>query len=493
MTQRKELLLLLAGDFLALNAAWFVFYWLRVDSGWFIFRHLAPSDVTPTLLPQTALALYFFWMVLFVFFGLYRPWYVRAPFDEIITILKTLGVGTILLAIFMWWDPSNTFTPSANDPRLLGLTYWCIMAIFCISVRSLIRYGQRRLLESGVGTRPSIVIGDPEKARDLAARVAHYPRLGYNVIGFVHASSNGSAKGPLSLTIQQRNGKPDHKPKPKEIPFLGTTKDLESVIDSYGVKEVLIALGSDEHDKLIDVIARASKSNAGLKIVPDLYDIVSGQARAREIYGFPLIDVNPVLLRPWEEAAKRTLDVAVSLLLITFGSPILLATAVAIKLTSSGPLIYSQERVGKEGRRFRIYKFRSMYVNSEKGGPQWASKNDPRVTPLGRFLRKSHLDELPQLWNVLRGDMSLVGPRPEREFFVKQLVEEIPYYNRRHRVRPGVTGLYQAMVDKYDENIDDVRQRVKYDLMYIESMSFRLDVKILFRTGYMMLRGKGQA
>ncbi|HEY3874134.1 MAG TPA: sugar transferase, partial [Candidatus Kapabacteria bacterium] len=265
------------------------------------------------------------------------------------------------------------------------------------------------------------------------------------------------------------------------------------LIDRHGVKEVLIAMGTNEHEKLIDVIARASKSNAGLKIVPDLYDIVSGQARAREIYGFPLIDVNPVLLRPWEAAAKRTLDVGVSVLMIAIGSPIILATALAVKFTSSGPIIYSQERIGKEGRTFRIYKFRSMFVNAEKGVPQWASKNDPRVTPVGKFLRKSHLDELPQLWNVMKGDMSLVGPRPEREYFVKQLVEEIPYYNRRHRVRPGVTGLYQAMIDKYDENIDDVRQRVKYDLMYIESMSFRLDVKILFRTGYMMLKGKGQA
>ena len=492
MTRRKEFLLLIVGDFFALNAAWLAFYWLRVDSGWFLF-HRGPSDLTPALLPQTSLLLYLFWMVLFVFFGLYRPWYVRAPFDEIVTILKTLGVGTIILSILIWWDPFDTLSPSANDPRILGLTYWIITVIFCIGIRSLIRYGQRRLLESGVGTRLSIVVGDPEKARDLAARVAHYPRLGYEVIGFVHPSSNGSVANLKAFSIEQRNGKRGHTPKFREVPNLGTIENLEAIIDKHSIKEVLIALGSDEHEKLIDVIARASKSNVGLKIVPDLYDIVSGQARAREIYGFPLIDVNPVLLRPWEEAAKRTLDITVSLLMIVLGSPILLATAIAVKLTSKGPLIYSQERVGRDSKRFRIYKFRSMFVNAEKAGPQWASKNDPRVTPLGRFLRKSHLDELPQLWNVLKGDMSLVGPRPERDFFVQKLVEEIPYYNRRHRVRPGVTGLYQAMVVKYDENIDDVRQRVKYDLMYIESMSFRLDVKILFRTGYMMFRGKGQA
>jgi exopolysaccharide biosynthesis polyprenyl glycosylphosphotransferase len=485
------------GDFFALNFAWIAFYWLRTGSGWFIFHHVH-TDITPDQLPLTALWIYAFWMIMFVFFGLYRPWYVRAPFDEIVTILKTLGVGTILLSVVMWWDPTNTMSATPNDPRVLGLTYWVITAALCVGIRSLIRYGQRRLLESGVGTRPSIIIGDFEKAKDLAARVAHYPRLGYDVVGFV-STKNGHeiVAGSESFTIEQRNGRSKRRRKTaanfREVTLLGSTEELEHVIDQLGVKEVLIALGSNEHDKLIDVIARASKSNAGLKIVPDLYDIVSGQARAREIYGFPLIDINPVLLRPWEEAAKRTLDIVVSSLIIVLGSPVWLATAVAIRLTSKGPLIYSQDRVGKEGRHFRIYKYRSMYINAEAGGPQWASKNDPRVTPLGRFLRKSHLDEVPQFWNVLRGDMSLVGPRPEREFFVRQLIQDIPYYNRRHKVRPGITGLYQAMIDKYDENIDDVKQRVKYDLMYIESMSFRMDVKILFRTAYMMLRGKGQA
>ncbi len=494
MTQRRELFYLVIGDFFALNLAWVFFFFLRVDSGVFVLRQGVHPNVSAEALPESALLLYMFWMVFFVFFGLYRPWYVRAPFDEIITILKTLGVGTILLSVLMWWDPSNTLSTSANDPRVLGLTYWLITAALCVSVRSLIRYVQRRLLESGVGTRRSIIIGDIEKSRDLAARVAHYPRLGYDVIGFVSPIAyQTDDNSPVRFSVEQRSGRGLKHRTPKEVPLLGRTEDLETVIDQFGVKEVLIALGSDEHDKLIDVIARASKSNAGLKIVPDLYDIVSGQARAKEIYGFPLIDINPVLLKPWEEAAKRTMDVVISLIMIILGSPVWIATAIAIGVTSKGSLIYSQERVGREGKFFRIYKFRSMYVNSEEGGPQWASKNDPRVTPIGIFLRKSHLDEVPQLWNVLKGDMSLVGPRPEREFFVKQLIREIPYYNRRHRVRPGVTGLYQAMIDKYDENIDDVKQRVKYDLMYIESMSFRLDVKILFRTAAMMMRGKGQA
>jgi exopolysaccharide biosynthesis polyprenyl glycosylphosphotransferase len=241
------------------------------------------------------------------------------------------------------------------------------------------------------------------------------------------------------------------------------------------------------------VIGRAARSNTGLKIVPDLYDIISGQARTREIYGFPLIDINPELQRPWEETAKRALDISASLGILLIFSPIWTLIALCVKSTSKGPIIYSQERVGKNGKHFRIYKFRSMMANSESKGPVWAARNDPRVTPIGKFLRKSHVDEVPQFWNVLRGDMSLVGPRPERPHFVELLSAEIPYYQRRLKVRPGVTGLFQATDYKYDESIDDVKNKLKYDLMYIESMSFRLEVKILFKTFFRIIRWKGQA
>ena len=489
MSRRKELWALLIGDFLAINAAWYLYFFLRVNSGWFVTA--ANSDIQTEAMPGASLLIYLFWMVVFSFFGLYRSWYVRAPFDEVITLLKTLSVGTIFLGVAVFWDPlSSVYSPTHNDPRILTLLYFAVVVILVIGIRSLIRLAQRRLLEVGVGRRPSLIIGPPKRAHDLAQRVEHYPRLGYEIVGYVLPKMGKVSDPPTEkLFIEIKKGKPGM----KEIPLLGSTDELERLIDEKGIKEVLIALGSNEHEALLDVLVRASKSNAGVKIEPGLYDIVSGQARTREIYGFPLIDINPVLLRPWEEAAKRLLDVVVSATVLILGSPIWIFTGLLVKVTSKGPAIYSQERIGRDGKPYRIYKFRSMRTDAETGGPQWASKNDPRVTALGRFLRKSHLDEVPQFWNVFKGDMSLVGPRPEREFFVKKLIEEIPYYNRRHKVRPGITGLYQAMVDKYDENLDDVRMRVKYDLMYIESMSFRLDVKILFRTAYMMLKAKGQA
>jgi exopolysaccharide biosynthesis polyprenyl glycosylphosphotransferase len=468
---------LLAGDCIAINSAWVLFYLLRNTSGFF---YTNVTNINPAHVLNSSIIIYSFWLVAFLVFGLYRQWYVRPIFDEIITILKTLGVGTLLMLLFIFWDPMSDqdIQPTRNDPRILGLLYFAILSACVISLRLVVRFSQRRLLESGYGRRTSIILGEKEKVIELAQQVFLYPRLGYDVVGYV--SPNGKGDEVISVSG-------------KYIKRLGESKDIENIIDEYRIGEVLITLGSGEHDKLLDIVGRASRSNAGLKIVPDLYDIISGQARTREIYGFPLIDINPELQRPWEETAKRTLDIVVSTSVLIIGAPIWLLTAMLVKLTSPGPVIYSQERVGKNGESFRIYKFRSMRTDSETSGPVWAVKNDPRVTAFGKFIRKTHLDEIPQFWNVLRGDMSLVGPRPERPHFVKLLSEEIPYYRRRLKVRPGVTGLFQAMEYKYDESIDDVKNKLKYDLMYIESMSFRLDIKIIFKTAFRMLRGKGQA
>jgi exopolysaccharide biosynthesis polyprenyl glycosylphosphotransferase len=477
MSRRKELLLLVLGDFIAINAAWIVFYWLRFYSGWFA---KTASDFDVQHVVEGSLFVFIFWMIAFVFFGLYRSWYVRPIFDEIITVLKTFAFGTLAFMIIQLWNPFEAYdkTPIRNDPRIIGLLYFIILSSLGISGRLIVRYAQRRLLESGIGQRVSLIIGNGTKASELAHNLLKAKQLGYNVIGFIPTNGSTSPSEEFSRA---------------DLSVLGKYDEMESVIKKKKISEVLIALNSGEHETLLDIIGRLTAVNVGLKIVPDLYDIISGQARTREIYGFPLIDINPEIMRPWEEAAKRTMDIVASSLILIIGLPLWFLVALGVKLSSHGPAIYSQGRMGKNGVVFKIYKFRSMAIDAEKDGPQWAQKNDPRVTTFGKFIRKVHLDEVPQFWNVLRGDMSLVGPRPEREFFVEQLSKEIPYYRRRLKVRPGITGLFQAMVYKYDENLDDVRNKLKYDLLYIESMSFRLDLKILFRTSYMMFRGKGQA
>jgi len=262
------------------------------------------------------------------------------------------------------------------------------------------------------------------------------------------------------------------------------------VTPRHDIREALIAVDAAEHERLLQIVTRCSAFNIGVKIVPDLYEIISGLAKTNAIYGFPLIDVSPQLMKPWEEGAKRLIDLAVAALVLVVGLPVWLLVALAIKIDSRGPVLYRQERVGMDGKRFRIIKFRSMIADAEKAGPQWAAKIDPRITNVGFILRKLHLDEIPQVWNVLRGEMSLVGPRPERPVFVEELSREIPLYPRRLRVRPGVTGWAQVK-HKYDESIEDVRKKVQYDLYYIENMSLRMDMKIIFSTVSHMLLGKG--
>jgi len=238
-------------------------------------------------------------------------------------------------------------------------------------------------------------------------------------------------------------------------------------------------------------IFKVENKGIGLKIVPDLYEILSGQARTSQLYGIPLIDIMPELMPEWEKKIKRISDITISLFILILSLPLSFLVSILIKLDSQGPVLFKQDRIGMNNKIFRIYKFRSMFKDAEKHtGPVWSKKDDPRVTRVGRIIRKLRIDEIPQFYNVLKGEMSLVGPRPERPYFVDMLAEQLPYYRRRLKVRPGITGWAQVK-HKYDESIDDVKVKLRYDLFYIENMSFRMDIKILARTILVVLFGKG--
>jgi exopolysaccharide biosynthesis polyprenyl glycosylphosphotransferase len=465
MTKTKEKLILLLVDFLTINAAWVLYYFIRIKSGWISLYVAEPELLGPLVV------VYVYWLLLFFFFGLYRSWYAHSRLDEFATLFKTVTFGTLVLFFVVFID--DTATRSPVHSRLLIALYWFLLLVVVGAGRMAVRSFQRRLLEAGIGVRNSLIVGWSDKARELFDMVKRYPALGYRVVGFVRTDS--------SLASAEYQG----------VPVLGNIDSIRESIAAHDVKEVLIALNSGEHNKLLHVIERCDSQQIGLKIVPDLYDIISGQARTNQIYGFPLIEIMPQLMPAWEKSAKRLIDIVVSLLLLTVSLPLWFLIPVLIRVESKGSIFYIQDRVGKDGRVFRMLKFRSMYKDAEKhSGPVWSNRRDPRVTKVGRVIRKPHFDEIPQLINVLRGDMSLVGPRPERPYFVEQLSREIPIYYRRLKVRPGLTGWAQVK-HKYDESVEDVRVKLRYDLFYIENMSLRMDMKILLTTIYTVLRGKG--
>jgi exopolysaccharide biosynthesis polyprenyl glycosylphosphotransferase len=462
MSKRKEIFLLFLLDFFTISFAWCAYYWFRIQSGWFTIS-LEPDFWMPMLIVTI------FWHLLLFFFGAYRSWYRQSRFDEVSLVFKSATFGVLLLFFLVFIDDQGV--GSTTTSRMYIMVYWILMFTFVGGGRLFLHTIQKRLYVAGIGRRKSVIVGSSQKARELFSHVQKYPSLGYEVLGFVTLEPSQNETDGLNV--------------------LGTLAEFSSIIQRNEVKEILIALDSSEHNKLLEVIAACNSENVQLKIIPDLYDIISGQARTVPIHGFPLIEIMPELMQPWEKVIKRTIDILFSFFSLLVLSPLLFIVALLIKLTSKGNILYSQERVGKEGKHFHIFKFRTMIADAEKySGPVWAGKDDPRITKLGNILRKVRVDEIPQLINVLDGDMSLVGPRPERPFFVEQFSREIPLYSRRLKVRPGITGWAQVK-HKYDESIEDVKKKVEYDLYYIENMSLRLDIKILLNTISVVLLGKG--
>jgi exopolysaccharide biosynthesis polyprenyl glycosylphosphotransferase len=447
-----------------INFAWFVYSYIRLETGWFAL-FTSPEFFVPMIV------IYFYWLIIFTFVGMYRTWFASSRFDEISTLFKATFFGIFLLFFLIFVD--DYMHNVATATRILIFIYWGLFLVFVGSGRIIIRSVQRNLLIKGIGRRYGLVIGFNDKGKEVLDSISNAPALGIDIEAFVAVKNE-------NIGIEY-NG----------IKVEGTTEQLVEIIEKYNAKEIIIALEKEDHDVLIDVISKTEGKNLSLKIVPDLYEILSGQARTSQIYGMPLIDIMPELMPEWEKKLKRLMDIVVSLLILLLSVPITILTSIAIKIDSKGPIFFKQERLGQNGKPFRVFKFRSMINDAEKlTGPVWSQKNDPRVTRMGKFVRRARIDEIPQMFNVLKGEMSLVGPRPERAFFVEKLSQEIPYYKRRLKVRPGVTGWAQIK-HKYDETIEDVKIKLRYDLFYIENMSIRMDFKILLRTVFVVLFGKG--
>mgnify|MGYP006099197343 FL=1 len=381
----------------------------------------------------------------------------------IIQLIYLIGIGYIFYRII-----SKSIS---IDKAQYDLVFLHSFIFIDILFRLFIRSTQRYFLTKGYGGRKTIIVGSGEDAFHLADEMNRNLSLGFDLQGYFNESE--------SIHMS------------RYCTYLGTPEAINTYMDKHKIHEMIIVLDNHKHEKLLEIIGKFNLFNICIKIIPDMYEAITGQVRIDTIRGLPLLNINPDIITEYQLFIKRSGDISLALAAVIILFPFNLLIALLVKSNSRGDILYKQIRLGLNGKRFTLIKFRTMYENSEKTtGPIWAGKDDPRITSLGKILRKYHLDEIPQLLNVLRGDMSIIGPRPERPKIIDDLIREIPYYSRRLKVKPGITGWAQIM-GVYDSNVADVHTKLKHDFYYIENMSLLLDLKIIFMTLWVVIRGGG--
>ncbi len=395
-------------------------------------------------------------LLLYYVFNLYTPNRLQGRMQEAWNIFRANAVGGLAFMAVLF------FIRQVDISRMMLAIFLVLNVILTILERNAVRLILMRARSLGLNQRYILLVGYSRAAEEYINRITDNPQWGYRILGILADNAEIGTKY-------------------KGVEVLGTIDSLDALLEEHTPDEIAITVGLNEYYKLERIVGMCEKSGVHTKFIPDYSNIIPTKPYTEDVLGLPVINIRHVpLTNAFNAALKRTVDIFGSIFCIILFSPVMLITAVLIKLTSPGPLIFSQERVGLHGKTFKMYKFRSMEVQSpeeEKKG--WTTRNDPRVTGIGKFIRRTSIDEMPQFFNVLKGDMSLVGPRPERPQFVEKFREEIPRYMIKHQVRPGMTGW--AQVNGYRGNTS-IRKRIDYDLYYIENWTFGLDMKILFMT-----------
>lgn len=438
-------------DIAVISLSWLASYYIRFYSGFVEVTKGIPDFFEYLLLLVPIIVI---WAFAFRAFGLYRPKRISTHISEVLDIAKACVIAALLLVALTFFIRKYDFS------RLVFIFFTVINIALLSAGRGAFREVLRLMRKKGYNLRYALVVGTGQTAKELISRLDRHPEIGIKVIGAVLA-----------------NGQPLASP---GIPVIGRIGELREIIRARGVDNVFIALSWDEHSKVLDAIQNIGDEAVDIQVIPDIYEFITLRGGIEEFDGLPILNLRESPLYGWNIVLKRLADVAIASLAIIILSPVMLFIAVLVKLSSKGPVFYSQERMSIGGDTFRMLKFRSMGEDAEKeSGAVWARENDARRTRIGAVLRKTSLDELPQFFNVLKGDMSLVGPRPERPVFISQFRKDIPKYMLRHKMKAGITGW--AQVNGWRGNTD-LTKRLEHDIYYIENWSLMLDLKILILT-----------
>lgn len=469
---KRQRFIYVAGDLVATSLAWFVFNIIRFfnvaqEYGSYhnLGRYLSEEPVWmgQIFFPMLMMSLYYV-------SGYYNRVFFRSRVEEFTMTAATAFIGTIIIYFVAILDD-----PIPDRISNYELLLMLLLLLFTIvyTTRLTITTVTRRKITAGLLRFNSLIIGTSQSAINLRHKLSALkgPRsAAYNVTGYVY-TDNSIPSPDLDLPVY-------------------TLEDLPEITKSQNIKNLIVVTQPEGMQKTLDIINRLLPLDLPVLISPSLLHVITSKPKISDVNGELLIDISHANMSEFTVNMKRLGDIIVSSIALIILAPIFAIIAIAIKCTSPGPVFYSQERIGLRKKPFTIYKFRSMTSDAENNGPALSSSNDQRITSIGRVLRKYRLDELPQFWNVLKGDMSLVGPRPEREFYIRQLIKKAPYYTLVHQVRPGITSL--GMVKHgYASNIDQMIERLQYDIVYLENVSLTVDLKILMYTVSTVINGRG--